>query len=318
MDYSTFVQQNKQYQFLLSQFGAGKLNHVCLLKTADTNFAQSICYSLAAKIVDCSDEKINKNIHPDVQIFGADGKIDVASANNIISSLAIRPYSANSKVYCLLMIENMNETTQNKLLKSLEEPPKDVFFLMTCANTKNVLSTVLSRALVLDVDSLKNEQIEQLLLGSKITQQIAQVAVSCSNGNSTLAAKLASQNFMNLYESVLQMLENVNGSKDCLEYSSIFDSKSVDKNEVLDICMLFVRDVMMILSGAENLLQNKHHKDALLRISKTLSLDACTKIIDVCLKLKENLFFNANGTMSMDSLLLTVAEEKTKCKKLLA
>lgn len=318
MDYSAFVFQNKQYKFLLSRFSAGKLNHVCLLKTADTNFSRSICYELAAKIVDCNLQKIEKGIHPDVQIFGQNGKIDVSNASDIISSLDIRPYSASSKVYCLLEIENMNDTTQNKLLKSLEEPPKDVYFLLTCSNTKNVLPTVLSRALVLDVDSLSGEQIFELLKSNNVAEDVIEVAVNAANQNSSLAFNLANQNFLNLYNSVLSMLQNVNGSKDCLEYASKFDSKSIDKNEVLDICTLLVRDVMMILSNNKSLVQNKQHQAILTQVASQLSLEACTKIIDICKKLKENLFFNANGTMSIDLLLLTIAEEKTKCRKLLA
>ena len=43
-------------------------------------------------------------------------------------------------------MQDANEETQNKLLKTIEEPPKNVFFILGSTNEKKLLKTVLSRS----------------------------------------------------------------------------------------------------------------------------------------------------------------------------
>ena len=315
MDYTSLAQNNKQYRTLLSLFEKGRLSQVCLLVSSDSLLTESICYGVAAAITKADVKTIAKKNHPDVFIYGDNGKIDVANVTEIIETLAVRPYSANNKIYILLGAENMNESSQNKLLKSLEEAPRDVIFLLSATSTKNILPTVLSRAAEYKIDNLTDEQIYNLLVGSGIKASSAEIAVSCAGGNSTLARKLTTEGFGELYNDVLKMLEKVNGSKDCLAFAHKFESKNVDKQELLDICMLLVRDIAMILSGTSELVINKHHADELKIISEKCSLSACTKIMETCTTLKQDLVFNASASMVVDKLVLLIAEEKTKCRK---
>ena len=315
MDYTNFVINNNQYKQIVQDFESGRENHAYMLCSADLNFANAIAHQAAAFITKSSLERINKNIHPDVFVYGINGKIDVAAVNEILADISVSPYEADKKVYCLLSVESMNDTSQNKILKSLEEPPKNVIFVLTCANTKNVLSTILSRVKTLNIDSLKPDEILSLLRQNGVSQDAANIAVACSNQNSTLAEKLTAQSFLKMYESIFDMLENLKSSRDCLKFAHIFEAKTIDKNEFLDVCVLLLRDISMILSGNNSLVVNKHHEGALNRISQQFSLQATTNIISECLRLKEDLYYNTNTTAVLDQFLLRLAQEKVKCKK---
>ena len=111
------------------------------------------------------------------------------------------------------------------------------------------------------------------------------------------------------------MLENLKSSRDCLKFAHIFEAKTIDKNEFLDVCVLLLRDISMILSGNNSLVVNKHHEGALNRISQQFSLQATTNIISECLRLKEDLYYNTNTTAVLDQFLLRLSQEKVKCKK---
>lgn len=315
MDYISLAKNNKQYLKLVSLYKKDKLGSVCLLVSGDSLLTEAICYALAATITNSSAMQIAKKSHPDVFVYGDSGKIDVSNISEIVESLSVRPYSADKKIYILLDSQNMNDASQNKLLKSLEDAPRDVIFLLTAVSTKNILSTVLSRATEYKIDGLENCQIYDLLLQNGASKEVAEIAVSCAGGNSTLARKLTTESFAELYVSVLEMLEKVDGSKDCLQYVHKFDSKNVDKEEIVDICALLVRDVAMIISGAPDLIVNKHHQSELKEIAEKLNLKACSKILETCSQLKQDLFFNASGVTIVDRLVLTIAEEKAKCRK---
>ncbi|MEE1219132.1 MAG: hypothetical protein U0L20_04340 [Ruminococcus sp.] len=61
----------------------------------------------------------------------------------------IRPNEAKAKVYIFEDADiRLAPIAQNSFLKLLEEPPKGVFFILTCENSKRLLNTILSRCTV--------------------------------------------------------------------------------------------------------------------------------------------------------------------------
>lgn len=315
MNYLSLVLKNKQYNQIVTDFVSGKANHAYMLCSNDSLFIQNIAFSLAAHITSSTINRVESNIHPDVFIYGKNGKIDANATAEIISDLNVAPYEADKKVYCLLNIENMNDTSQNKILKSLEEPPKNVVFILTCSNTKSVLSTVLSRVKVVNIDAIAENDILELLKQSGAKADAAEIAVSCAGGNSTLANKLTSSTFLQMYNNIITMLTNVKSSKDCLEYVSLFDNKNIDKGEFLDTCILLLRDISMLIAGNRTLVVNRHHLGILDQIANQFTLKAVANIITQCLRLKEDLYYNTNTTAVLDKFMLKLAQEKVKCKK---
>ena len=82
--------------------------------------------------------------HPDVTILNSDN-YKVEDVNDIILKLYSKPISANKKLFVILNFDNMNETAQNKLLKSLEEPNQYNIFILSTSKMDKILTTVLSR-----------------------------------------------------------------------------------------------------------------------------------------------------------------------------
>ncbi len=89
--------------------------------------------------------------HPD--IFTVDGDADtrafpVDTIRQIRSDAYVRPNEAPRRVFVLLGVQNMSEISQNALLKVLEEPPRNVFFVLTAVSAAALLPTVRSRVQV--------------------------------------------------------------------------------------------------------------------------------------------------------------------------
>lgn len=93
-------------------------------------------------------KKIDAGNHPDVEIYDGSGSarsFHIESVREIKDSLWLAPNESDVKIYVLLEIQNMTAEAQNALLKSLEEPPEHVRFIMTCQNAGMLLDTVISR-----------------------------------------------------------------------------------------------------------------------------------------------------------------------------
>ncbi len=131
--------------------------------------------------------KAQNHIHPD--IFYADGReskaISVDSIRNIRSSAYIIPNEAPMKAYLLLNCDKMLAPAQNAFLKILEEPPKNVQFIMTVKSSASLLQTVRSRSRIFslfpaDVNDAVNIAVKRF--PEKDISEIKNIAASC-DGN---------------------------------------------------------------------------------------------------------------------------------------
>lgn len=93
--------------------------------------------------------------HPDILTLDGDKNpraFPVDTIREIRSGAYIRPNEAPRKVYRLLGIQNMAEPSQNALLKILEEPPKNVWFLLTAVSASALLPTIRSRVQIFSLE----------------------------------------------------------------------------------------------------------------------------------------------------------------------
>lgn len=103
--------------------------------------------------------------HPDIKVFeklAKSGKpVSVDDVRSVKSDAYIAPVAAECKIYIALNAEKLNVQSQNALLKLLEEPPNNVYFIFSCPSAKMMLETVRSRASVYSAGSLSEAEAEK-------------------------------------------------------------------------------------------------------------------------------------------------------------
>jgi DNA polymerase-3 subunit delta' len=72
-------------------------------------------------------------------------------------------FDYKNKVIIIDSIDLLNTNSINAILKALEEPPKNTFFLITCNNVHKLLDTIKSRCLLIKFDNLNNEVLEKII-----------------------------------------------------------------------------------------------------------------------------------------------------------
>ncbi len=105
--------------------------------------------------------KCKAESHPDIKRFAPPKKnaaFKVETAREIRKDAFLVPNDGKNKVYILEDSQNMNDSSENALLKILEEPPQGVFFLLTCQSASAMLPTILSRAMVLRLTDEAEEE----------------------------------------------------------------------------------------------------------------------------------------------------------------
>lgn len=319
-NYQVAIQKSKAYALIKNDQKRGRLSHVYLILNEDMDYIKALAKQVASDILGQTNEhsliKIQKDVHPDVIILGEKEKLTTKSIADLASDVYIRPYEGDYKIYLLLNMQDANDEVQNKLLKTLEEPPSSCYFILGSTQEKKLLQTILSRCKKLDLENIDRQTILDMLEDDRVDRAAREICASCCNGVYSNAFKMATdKEFVKLYQNIFSCLYKMNSSRDILQFSALFNNKNVSKEEFANLFMVIVRDLMMIKSGNEGLINNQHKHDELRLISQGFSMVALEKIIKYCLQLKEDIVYNTNMTAAVDDFLLKVVEVKVKCKE---
>lgn len=90
-------------------------------------------------------------------------QIFVSEVPIITKNLSLKAYEGGPKIQIIWMLEMMNEKAANKILKILEEPPSDSFFMLTAQSADAILPTILSRVQLIKVPALTDEEVSAAL-----------------------------------------------------------------------------------------------------------------------------------------------------------
>lgn len=116
--------------------------------------------------------------HPDIFMLRKKS-VSVNDIRDLRSNAYLSPHESDRKVFILDNIGEYNIQSQNALLKVLEEPPKNVFFILTATSKNSVLPTVLSRVCTLTPDSHDKSYYKQIVtsaFGENISEEVKDLA----------------------------------------------------------------------------------------------------------------------------------------------
>lgn len=123
------------------------------------------------------------------------GQIGVHEAQDIVKSLSLKAYEGGYKVMIIWMAEKMNTACANKLLKLIEEPPKDTLFLLITEEEENIIQTIRSRCQTLHFPPLNEAVIaEGLVKNESCDEQKALTIAHRANGNYSIALDILRHN----------------------------------------------------------------------------------------------------------------------------
>ena len=105
------------------------------------------------------EKKIENLQHSDIEVINRKNEnIKIDEVRELIYDAIESAYSSPKKIFILCGIENLRKESSNALLKILEEPPKDVYFILL-ARSLNIISTIKSRTIKFHLEGASNEEL---------------------------------------------------------------------------------------------------------------------------------------------------------------
>lgn len=307
--YEELVKETTAYKIISTEKKKGALSHAYLVVCADKYALKTYLKELAKVIEfqgDDGDERIakliDKNAYADCTFYPLTGeRIMTADVDDLVSKTYIRPLENKTRLFVLCGAENATPAAQNKLLKTLEEPPKGVVILIGALRESGLLSTVLSRVKKIDVPPLSSEKIRSVLSERCKDKDRLETAIRSANGSAGAALAAYENGESDKLDSLVKdIFAEMKSSKDVIKFV-----KRAGKEDIKELISALKAETTMRL---ENAVYGKEDKDG-------FTVGALVAISEMLTDKEKAVAFSANTAMTIDGVLLSIVREKRRWQK---
>ena len=212
LTFADFAPQGDVVQLVQRQLAQGSFPHASLIYGGQGSGKKSLAKLIASALI-CREEHppcgscracqlVRQMEHPDLIVLQAGepiaegvsrdrATIPVDDIRELVRRCAESTLDSGNRVVLILEAGKMTTQAQNALLKTLEEPPKGTFFILTTEHTESLLTTVISRCQRISLRPWKEETIRRMLEARGVEGQRAQAAARVSGGSPGKAIQYA-------------------------------------------------------------------------------------------------------------------------------
>lgn len=249
--------------------------------------------------------------YPDFFYMDAEGKESIGIdriRENIVNDVSIRPYHGKVKIYIIDEADKMTVGAQNALLKTIEEPPEYVVILLLVRNMSLLLETIRSRCIKLLLSAVSNDRIKSWLVEKGISEDVATVVASYSNGAPGIAKVMAeSEDFAGMYNQNVEFLKKISEASinDILLFIEELKKRTGGFKDFINFLRLWYRDICILkLTKKMDNLVFIREEGIILRLSREYTLKKINSIIDLIDETETRLNSNVSGDTVMELLFI--------------
>lgn len=329
------VRPNPEIDNILNHLKKGTFGHATIL-CGSRGIGKTTTARLIAKALNCENFELdvcgvceacisikNGSYVDVIEIDGASNR-GIEDARDLRESLKFSPLKGKKKVYIIDEVHMLTTPAFNALLKSIEEPPEFVYFILCTTEVEKIPETIRSRCQLFNLKRPTNDQILKKLKyiaeneGINMTDEDLHGIAVYSNGGfrdaETLLTQLMGQEtiekFQDLYsyQSKINYLEFLinNDYKNLLMFHKNLENKGIDIVKWFDSFIGFLRlatHIKLELKGNDEKINSNLENDIYLSLSSITTgdyLDLVTKIIEIYSKIK----YSASPELLLDVLIL--------------
>jgi DNA polymerase-3 subunit gamma/tau len=260
-NFAEMTGQEHVLKALSNALDSGRLHHAFLF-AGTRGVGKTTVARILAKCLNCetgvssrpcgecaSCREIDAGRSLDVLEIDAASQSKVEETRELLSNVPYAPARSRFKVYLIDEVHMLSPSSFNALLKTLEEPPPHVKFLLATTDPHKLPATVLSRCLQFNLKNLSvsliSARLKYILEAEKITYEPAAIELLAAAGDGSLRDALS------LLDQLLAF-----GNGEAIEAATRVMLGTVDREHVQKIAQLLAAgDLTALMSYAESLEQ---------------------------------------------------------------
>lgn len=205
-----------------------------------------------------SDDPLLFSTHPDFLTFVPDGplrQLTVQQMRALRERAPFKPLKGRYRVFLIDRLDRANEQAANSLLKTLEEPPEHLILLLTAQNPYDLLPTIRSRSILLEMTPLSPEAMSGFAREKGIVPGDRRLALAAGSPGQVLSVDL--ETYDKRRAAMLQLLSVASGQTPFADWPRIAESVSAGRSDKLDsyleILYILLGDVLSLHFGQDRI-----------------------------------------------------------------
>ena len=276
---------------------------------------------------------INDNTHPDIIEIDAASNNGVDEIRDLVEKVKYAPIQGRYKVYIIDEVHMMTAGAFNALLKTLEEPPSHVVFILATTDVHKVLPTVLSRCQRFDFSKINYDDIkrrvidilniENITFEDNVPSLVAELAdggmrdalsildqvVSYANDNITMQHVYDIYGMMSNQDMVeyLTLLAE-SKTKDVLSMIENYIGKGIDVKRLTYDLMVCLKDAIVYRSTSDASILERLNAENAKAILRYYSTDSALKVSEILNQARNNYRLSTNYRLFFELASLKIIE----------
>ena len=236
-------------------------------------------------------------------------RIPVADVEEMIRRISLQGFQGSRRVVIIRHAEDLWEDAQNKLLKTLEEPPEGVFFLLTCRNEELLLPTIISRCTLLKLHPWSEGEVLRALKEKGVPDARLKAAVREAGGSVGRALQIAEdESFWKFREEVMRDFLGCSRRGDILEISGRWRDRKGESDALFSILENTISELMRYSLGVEEALSVPGLPEKWKRFAQTAEPGDYTRLLDAMRQARERIHFQVSFQAVLEQVLLSMLE----------
>ena len=251
--------------------------------------------------------------HPDIIEINAANETHVENIRDLIERARLAPMMSNKKVYIIDEVHQLSSSAASALLKTLEEPPEHVIFILATTDPQKLFNTIISRCQRFDFSKISSPMIENHLLdvakqeGIELEDTAARKIAQLADGgmrdalsildqlSSYTNNKITEEEINHIYglSSLDQKLEILNNIFDqdydnLIENIDSYEKAGLNLTTLIDELIGIMKDVVIWKKTSKESLLNVLTKDEASDLANKAPASMYLQMIDKCIELIGN------------------------------
>lgn len=251
--------------------------------------------------------------HPDFVTFPPDGplrQISIQQMRSLRERAQFKPLHGSRRVFLIDRLDRANEQAANSLLKVLEEPPEHLIIIATTENLYDLLPTIRSRSVILQLCRLSDD--EMLAFARSRNLDRAESRIPVAEGCPGIAATIDLAQFQERRSVMLAALECGAGMAPFSNWVQQSESFSARKSERLDaylkLAYVLIGDILHARHGG-TVVRNRDIAPRIEALSERVTfawIERATRQIDELLLMVRR---NIQKTAALDALVVDLRRQ---------
>ncbi|WP_338985110.1 DNA polymerase III subunit gamma/tau [Spiroplasma endosymbiont of Diplazon laetatorius] len=332
-------------EILISQINTNSFGHA-LLFSGQRGTGKTSIAKIFSKVVNCQNlngynpcdeciscKEFNNNSHADIFEIDAASNNGVEEIRNIKSNVSLMPSFSKYKVYIIDEVHMLSNSAFNALLKTLEEPPKHVLFVLATTEFSKIPSTIISRCQLFNFKRIAQKSLENKveeicnLEGKQISEEALNEIYYMSDGSLRDALNYLEQSLTIAVDEVttdvlkkifyiatknekINIIKNVieGNSREIISYFETSNNQGIDFQTMTLSLLDILKEVIEVkLTGDQSFLSSLTEEDFKYFINKDLK-----KIFELSDNIADSYTKSKNSNISFQYILINILKSVSK------